>query len=488
MRSDASGAVLWFRRDLRLHDLPALAAALAHERVAPLFVFDEALLAGRWRSPNRVAFLLGSLAVLAEELARRGSRLHLRWGRPVAVVPAFAHEAGASVVYCSREYSPYGRRRDRAVATALAAEGRTLTRLPGVLVHEPEAVRKADGSPYTVYTPFRKSWEQVPRRQPLPAPERLPPPPPLAAGTLPSLAELGLGTPSPQSPAPGEVAARQRLQRFLDEGLAHYAERRDLLAIAGTSRLSQDLRWGLLSPLEVVSRAQASPQFVAELVWREFYYSILFHFPEVVHQEFQARYRGLPWREAPAELAAWREGRTGYPLVDAGMRQLAATGYLHNRARMVVASFLTNSSTVAFVVGTLICAVPVYIGYLPVPNWLVSLIGHDRLFEQLSIAGQFQPFGIGVIPVVGVLYFISFAGLMLYINLVLIGERHWAGGSRGVNMGWQYTVRAVSLAITLISANSLLANVNRRIDMTSERLYTLTPTTKRLLSELRAER
>jgi ABC-2 type transport system permease protein len=154
----------------------------------------------------------------------------------------------------------------------------------------------------------------------------------------------------------------------------------------------------------------------------------------------------------------------------------------------MVASFLTNSSTVAFVVGTLICAVPVYIGYLPVPNWLVSLIGHDRLFEQLSIAGQFQPFGIGVVPVVGVLYFISFAGLMLYINLVLIGERHWAGGSRGVNMGWQYTVRAVSLAITLISANSLLANVNRRIDMTSERLYTLTPTTKRLLSELRAER
>ncbi|GIW12063.1 MAG: deoxyribodipyrimidine photo-lyase [Dehalococcoidia bacterium] len=334
--------MLWFRRDLRLHDLPALAAALAHERVAPLFVFDEALLAGRWRSPNRVAFLLGSLAVLAEELARRGSRLHLRWGRPVAVVPAFAREAGASVVYCSREYSPYGRRRDRAVAAALAAEGRTLTRLPGVLVHEPEAVRKADGSPYTVYTPFRKSWEQVPRRQPLPAPERLPPPPPLAAGTLPSLAELGLDTPSPQLPAPGEVAARQRLQRFLDEGLAHYAERRDLLAVAGTSRLSQDLRWGLLSPLEVVSRTQASPQFVAELLWREFYYSILFHFPEVVHQEFQARYRGLPWREAPAELAAWREGRTGYPLVDAGMRQLAATGYLHNRARMVVASFLTK--------------------------------------------------------------------------------------------------------------------------------------------------
>ena len=154
----------------------------------------------------------------------------------------------------------------------------------------------------------------------------------------------------------------------------------------------------------------------------------------------------------------------------------------------MVASFLTNSSTVSFVLGLVICAVPVFIGYLPMPVWISNLIGGERLFEQLSIPGQFQPFGTGVVPIVGVLYFVSFAALMLYINLVLIGERHWAGGARGTNMGWQYAARALSLAIILISANAVLANVNFRADLTSERLYTLTPTTTRLLSEVKADR
>jgi len=154
----------------------------------------------------------------------------------------------------------------------------------------------------------------------------------------------------------------------------------------------------------------------------------------------------------------------------------------------MVASFLTNSSTVAFVLGTVICAVPVFIGQIPMSVRLARWIGHDRLFEQLSVAGQFQPFGTGVIPLTGVLYFVSFAGLMLYLNLVLIGERHWAGGARGTNMSLQYVVRTVSLALILFSTNVVLANVSRRLDMTSERLYTLTPTTTRLLGEITADR
>ncbi|GIX03426.1 MAG: ABC transporter permease [Planctomycetaceae bacterium] len=154
----------------------------------------------------------------------------------------------------------------------------------------------------------------------------------------------------------------------------------------------------------------------------------------------------------------------------------------------MVASFLTNSSTVAFVLGVLICAIPVFIGYLPLPSWLVAVVGNDQLFDILSIPYQMRPFTMGMIPLAGVLYFVSFAALMLYINLVLIGQRHWAGGARGTNMGWQYTVRAVSLAVILISANSLLANVNRRLDMTSERLYSLTDTTRRLLRELKSDR
>ena len=343
-------AVLWFRRDLRLHDLPALADVLAAaDEVVPLFVLDEALLRGRWPAPNRVAFLLGSLRALDEGLRARGSRLHLRRGRPAQVVPAFVAECGAEAVFVSRDYSPYGRWRDEAVARAL---GRVPFReCPGVLIHEPEDVLKPDGTPYTVYTPFRKRWEALPRRRLLGVPQRIPTPDGLEAGAIPTNADLGLPAASATLLEAGEPAARQRLARFLATGLAHYAARRNDLGTPATSRLSQDLRWGLLSPLEVAARGEASAVFVSELVWREFFAHVLFHVPSVRREAFQERFRSIAWRNDPADIAAWQEGRTGVPIVDAALHELRATGFMHNRTRMIVASFLSKQLLVDWRIG-----------------------------------------------------------------------------------------------------------------------------------------
>ncbi|MCS6801275.1 MAG: deoxyribodipyrimidine photo-lyase [Chloroflexota bacterium] len=396
-------AVLWFRRDLRLHDLPALAAACdAAEEVVPLFVFDDALLTGRWPSPNRVAFLLESLRALDESLRARGSRLHFRRGRPVTVVPAFAAESGASAVFISRDYAPYGRRRDRAVARALGAV--PLQEFPGVLVHEPEDVCKPDGTPYTVYTPFRRQWEALPRRAVLPPPGQLRTPRDLDPGTLPSCADLGIAPPTASILPGGEPAARARLERFLAVGLAGYAANRNDLGRPATSRLSQDLRWGLLSPLEVAERGAASPTFVSEVIWREFFASILFHFPTVRREAFQPRFRTIRWRNDPDAIAAWKAGRTGFPVVDAGMRELEATGFLHNRARMIVASFLTKQLLVDWRIGEAHFMAHLVDGDLASNNggwqWTAG-VGTDaapyfRVFNPILQGERFDPEGLYV--------------------------------------------------------------------------------------------
>ena len=334
-------SVAWFRRDLRLHDNPTLVAAAERGPVAALFVFDDRLIHGRWLSPNRVAFMLESLRELDADLRDRGIRLHLRSGRPEEVVPAFAAEAGAGHVFAARDYSPFARSRDAAVARGLASVGVMFHAQGSVLVHKPEDIGKADGSPFSVFTPFFRRWGALSRRAVLPAPMELEGPEP-AGGHLPGLAELGLAGAAAGRLPGGERAARGRLETFVAGGLDGYEERRDYPGRPGTSRLSQDLRWGLLSPLEVVERAKASPKFVAEVAWREFYYHILWHHPGVTREPFQQQYQGMHWEQDEAALDAWKRGATGYPLVDAGMRELLETGFMHNRARMVSASFLTK--------------------------------------------------------------------------------------------------------------------------------------------------
>jgi deoxyribodipyrimidine photo-lyase len=353
-------AILWLRRDLRLHDHPGLAAAVAeHEVVVPLFVVDEALVGGRFRSPNRTSFMLDSIRALGSSLAELGAPLVVRTGDPRAIVPALAGELGARDVYISRDHGPYGRARDRAVGEALGACGATLHRKRGVLVHEPDEVASAGRRPYSVYSPFRRAWEARPRRAAVAPPERLRPHS-VGPGRVPTLRSLGLGegpTADPTlMPEPGEAAARARLDDWLAVGIDGYDRTRDVLGVeGGTSRLSQDLHFGLLSPLEVVERASGPGPgrraFVNELVWREFYAHVLFHRPDVRRSAFRPEFDDLPSTTDEVSIEAWRDGRTGYPIVDAAMRQLRATGWMPNRARMVAASFLTKHLLVDWRIG-----------------------------------------------------------------------------------------------------------------------------------------
>lgn len=363
-RSDAV-TVLWFRRDLRLHDHPALAEAMAGRgRVAPLFVVDDALIEGRWRSANRTWFLRGSVLALADALAVRGAPLVVLRGNPVELVPAYAASIGADRVVVSRDYAPYGRRRDGEVAAALERHGIAWSELPGQLIQEPETVLKADGRPFRVYGPFRRAWERLDRRATLPAPDRIRG---LdtdvgaaheQAGMLPEIAFAPV-TPTADPhllPEAGEAAARRRLAAWAGSAaLDSYAEGRDRLDLEGTSRLGADLRFGLLSPVEVVERC-AGPgdgrrRFRDELAWRDFYGHLLWHEPRVARESFRTELDEVAWEQDPTVIEAWRTGRTGYPIVDAAMRQLLASGWMHNRARMIAAMFLTKDLGVDWRVG-----------------------------------------------------------------------------------------------------------------------------------------
>ena len=343
-------SLVWFRRDLRLHDLPALATAVGEGPVVPCFVFDDRLISrGRFRSPGRTGFMLGCLAELRESLRALGSDLHLRRGDPAEVLVELAGEAGATRIQFTRDVNPWATARDREVAGKLAEAGVEAVAHPGgYIVDDPGAIVSGKGTPYTVYSPFAKAWQQVERREMVAAPEAIEPVPGLDPGELPTCEELGLGPdPATTSFEPGEKAARAAAKAYLNGGLKRYGELRNNPA-GGSSRLSPYIRWGALSPLELevkmgLREGKGPRVFRSELAWREFYASVIENFPYVVREEFQERYRGtLDWQSDERLLEAWKQGQTGYPLVDAGMRELLTDGWMHNRVRMVVASFLTK--------------------------------------------------------------------------------------------------------------------------------------------------
>ena len=343
-------AVLWFRRDLRTHDLPALARAAEFDSILPCFIFDDRLISkGRFPSPRRVEFMLGCLAELKEDLKQLGADLFVRRGDPAEILPALAREAGAGVVHWTDDVSPWARWRDGTVRSALEGAGIGVEVHPGgYIVDDPGAIRSGKGTPYTVYSPFAKAWQQVERREPSERPDSLRGVDGIESGEIPDLVELGL-EPEPGTPSfePGEAAARKAAKDYLNGGLGEYADVRNLPS-GGSSRLSPYMRWGSLSPLELEQKLGLRPGkgprvFRSELAWREFYAAVIENFPNVVEEEFQERYRGtLDWQSGDDLLEAWKQGRTGYPLVDAGMRELLADGWMHNRVRMVVASFLTK--------------------------------------------------------------------------------------------------------------------------------------------------
>jgi deoxyribodipyrimidine photo-lyase len=333
-------ALVLFNRDLRVHDHPALTAAAQAERTVPLFVFDERLLGSRFAAPNRVAFMLEALRDLDEALRRAGGRLFVRHGDPVREALAVARECGATQLHVSADWSAYARGREERLARACAQERIGFTAHPGVTVVPPGAATPSGGDHFKVFTPYHRAWSSL-WREVLPAPRRLAVPPGLKVGRLPALDALVGGRPSPQRLAGGETEARKRMRSFLRQGLGRYPDQHDDLAGDDTSRLSAYLRWGCLSPLELAREAggrPGGPAFVRQLAWRDFHHQVLAATPSLPRRDY--RPRRDRWSRSQRALDAWREGRTGYPLVDAAMRQLAEEGFMHNRARMTVASFL----------------------------------------------------------------------------------------------------------------------------------------------------
>jgi deoxyribodipyrimidine photo-lyase len=349
-------ALHWFRADLRLRDNRALAAAAASAgSIAFLFVLDERLLASPQAGRTRLRFLHACLAQLAAELLRRGQRLVVRRGDPRREVPRVAREVGAELVSWNRDTSPFARRRDAAVRSALEERGVRVLEAKDRVVFEGAELRTGAGQPFRVFTPFRNAWWRRFEAEPPPAPAalRLPDPAPAPTGELPSLADLGANGVGPALPPAGADAAARRLGRFLDGPVADYAKRRDLPGVEGTSRLSHHLRFGTLSPRACFAAGREAAareprlragvaKWLDELVWREFYAAILEEHPRVLGHPFRPEFERVRWNDDEDAFAAWCAGRTGHPIVDAGMRQLAETGWMHNRARMLAASFLVK--------------------------------------------------------------------------------------------------------------------------------------------------
>ena len=342
--SDCRATVVWFRRDLRVADHPALREAVDAGPVVCLFVLDPGLLARRHHgAPARLRFLRAGLEALDQELRSRGSRLVVRSGRPEAVVPEVAAEAGAGAVHFTREVSPLGRDRDARVRRALEEAGVRARAMPGDLLVEPEDLPGSSSSGYLVFTPFYRAWRDAPVPPHLPAPRRI---------EGPAIGGEGLDRLPPGEPpqAAGPAAARRRIVEFVTSGAADaYGARRDLMAEDATSRLSAHLRFGMCTPAQI-ARALGLPAelpgpreaFWRQICWREFYHHHLARHPEVLRTALVPALRRVSWDDDAAGLAAWTAGETGYPLVDAGMRQLAADAWIHNRARIVVASFLVK--------------------------------------------------------------------------------------------------------------------------------------------------
>ncbi len=350
-------ALHWFRRDLRLRGNPALAAAARESggHVIPLYLRSEWRGTHPWAGAARQTALCEALHALATGLESAGSRLIIRSGGEAALEAAL-RETGATLLTYQRSPDPFGRAQEARVETLAQRLGVRTLGWDDVSTLPPDAVRTTTGQPYRVFTPYARAWL---RQTAAPASAPLPPLQPVPAEVrsqpLPTPESWGLSPVREPGFAHGEPAARKRMRAFFAGPIYQYAARRDLPAAEGTSRFSADLRWGTLSPRELAARTRraiaeapdaaarhGAQIFLNELIWREFYLSILWHWPEVLEHEFAPAWRGLPWRRDAALFQRWAEGQTGFPLVDAGLRQLAATGTLPNRVRMVVAMFLTK--------------------------------------------------------------------------------------------------------------------------------------------------
>jgi deoxyribodipyrimidine photo-lyase len=405
-------AIWWIRRDLRLADNPALAEAIKQSgQIIPLYILDPVLLDNPDTSRKRLTFLYGGLLELDANLRNIGSRLIIRRGMPAEVLSQLTEEAEIEGIFAEADFSPYARRRDAKVAASLP-----LNLIASTSVRHPTDVVKNDGFAYTVFTPYMKTWKNrdMPGRMDLiPIPEKIYTP------------ESVTGEPFPEfdKPSnhmdfiPGEEEASRRLERFTIDiagGIFHYADQRNRMDLDGTSGLSPYLRFGMLSARQAVVAAWEAEQLASnqegensadtwlnEIIWREFYIAILYHFPEVSKMSFRPEYRQVQWRNDATEFAAWKNGVTGYPVVDAGMRQLATMGWMHNRARMITASFLVKDLLIDWQNGEAHFMSQLVDGDLAVNNgswqWTAGT-GTDaapyfRIFNPILQGRKFDPLG-----------------------------------------------------------------------------------------------
>ena len=347
--------IYWFRRDLRISDHKILkTASLQCNAVLPLYVVSDWKQQHNWTGPKRQQFLSQSLASLDANLRSLGSRLIIRQGRAVDQLRAFIHETKADALYFQKDPDPFGKATEQAVVALCHGLGVTVHAMHDVSLHAPEEVLTGSNLPYRVYTPYSKNWLALPKEAPVAKITALHTPPEIPSDPLPTLAIWNFPACTAEILPAGEKAARARFKTALQERIAAYQQKRDLPAISGTSRISQDLRYGLLSLRTIYqsiqqASAEAPPAaktgfhtYLKELAWREFYFAIIHYFPDVLENEFSQQWRGLPWDEPDEKLDAWKQGRTGFPIVDAGMRELLATGHMHNRVRMITAMFLTK--------------------------------------------------------------------------------------------------------------------------------------------------
>ncbi|HEY9659862.1 MAG TPA: FAD-binding domain-containing protein [Allocoleopsis sp.] len=356
--------LFWHRRDLRIADNIGLTAARQRSsKVVGVFCLDPGILERGDVAPARGFFLIESLQVLQQRYVQAGSQLLILQGAPAQQIPTLAQTLGATAVFWNKDVEPYARERDRAVADALKQQGIEVQAFWDQLLHAPKQVMTGAGDPYTVFTPFWRNWKQQPKLAPTPT---------LADVTgltqaeqtqakqagviaLPTAKDLGFVWDTELPVAPGEEAAQERLSEFCDRSITEYGEQRNFPATTGTSQLSAALKfgtigirtvWAATDEVEQASRSDETRENVQtwqqELCWREFYQHVLYFFPQLADGPYREPLKNFPWNENPQHFQAWCDGQTGYPIVDAAMRQMNQTGWMHNRCRMIVASFLTK--------------------------------------------------------------------------------------------------------------------------------------------------
>ena len=355
MNFSYKSGIYWYRRDLRIGDHKILKTASQQcAAVFPLYILTAWKQQHQWTGANRQQFLCECLASLAANLNTIEGRLIIRHGNALDELRKMIIETQADVLYFQLDPDPHGKLIEKAVKVMCEEMGVKVHAEHDVSLHSPDEILTGGAQPYRVYTPYSKNWLAKPKDLPVTKISSLRTPPHISSDPLPTLAWWGLKPNNATTLEGGEKAARQRFHHALASRIGEYQKCRDIPALNATSRISQDLRHGLLSLRSIYASIQSANEaassehkngihiYLKELAWREFYFAILHYYPEVLESEFSPQWRGLPWDQPDEKLVAWQLGRTGFPIVDAGMRELLATGHMHNRVRMIVAMFFTK--------------------------------------------------------------------------------------------------------------------------------------------------